>query len=422
MDLKSFAQAIQQIADEKGIPKEKIFETIEVALAAAYKRDYGKRGQIVRAKLDEETGKVSVKQIKIVVDETMIKSEEEIAAEEAARQAGVWGDAKVGKEEVEEPKARGAVEEGGEGAVTEKRVRFNPERHLMIEEARAIKSEAVAGEELEFPLEYHEEYGRIAAQTAKQVIIQRIREAEREAVYDEYKNREGDLVSGVVQRVEGRNVFIDMGRTVGVLPSEEQIPYERYQVGGRVKSLIALVEKNPKGPGVFLSRTHPRLLVKLFEMEVPEIASGAVEIKSIAREAGSRSKVAVTSHESGVDPVGSLVGQKGVRVSTVIQELGGEKIDVIEWSEDPAEFVGNALSPAKVLDVEINERTKEAKAMVPEDQLSLAIGKGGQNVRLAAKLTGWKIDVRGPAARPIKESGEPLDSPPEILSIEEKSS
>jgi len=200
---------------------------------------------------------------------------------------------------------------------------------------------------------------------------------------------------------------------VGVLPSEEQILYERYQVGGRVKSLIALVEKNPKGPGVFLSRTHPRLLVKLFEMEVPEIASGAVEIKSIAREAGSRSKVAVTSHESGVDPVGSLVGQKGVRVSTVIQELGGEKIDVIEWSEDPAEFVGNALSPAKVLDIEVNERTKEAKAMVPEDQLSLAIGKGGQNVRLAAKLTGWKIDVRGPAVAATKEP-EAEDTAPEV--------
>lgn len=405
MDLKSFTQAIQQIADEKGIAREKIVEAIEMALAAAYKRDYGKRGQIVRAQMDPDSGKVIMTQIKIVVDDTMIKSEEEVKAEEEERERRM-AEAAAGKKEVQLPVKTAEVEEGVE---VEKKVRFNPDKHLMIEEARATKPDVKPGDELEFPLEYHEEYGRIAAQTAKQVIVQRIREVEREVVFDEYKNREGELVSGLIQRVEGRNVFIDIGRTVGVLPPEEQIQYERYRIGERIKVLITLVERNPKGPGVFLSRSHPKLLKKLFEIEVPEIASGAVEIKALAREPGSRSKVAAVSHEEGVDPVGSMVGQKGIRVSTVINELGGEKIDVIEWAEDQAEFIAHSLSPAKVLDVEINEKRREARAIVPDEQLSLAIGKGGQNVRLAAKLTGWKIDVRSSKTKeeePVAETAE----------------
>ena len=233
-----------------------------------------------------------------------------------------------------------------------------------------------------------------------------MREAEREAVFNEYKNKEGELVSGLIQRIEGRNIFVDIGRTVGVLPPEEQLPQERYSPGQRMKFLLLAIEKNPKGPGVFLSRSHPRLLKKLFEVEVPEIASGVVEVKAIAREPGSRSKIAVKSLESGVDPVGSLVGQKGVRVSTVIQELGGEKIDVIEWSDDSKEFIGNALSPAKVVGVNLDEHRREAYAMVPEEQLSLAIGKAGQNVRLAAKLTGWKIDVRPSGGQSTKSKEE----------------
>lgn len=390
IDLKSFAQAIQQIADEKGISKEKIFETIEMALAAAYKRDYGKRGQIVRAKMDPVSGVMDMKQIKIVVDESMIKSEEEVAAEEAERMA------KMSQEKPSERHDRERARRMEEDEIPEgeKKVRFNPEKHLMLDEAKKIKKDVRPGDELEFPLEHRDEFGRIAAQTAKQVIIQRIREAEREAVFDEFKTKEGELVSGLVQRIEGRNVFIDIGRTTGILTPEEQIPYERYRVGERVKVLINLVEKNPKGPGIFLSRSHPRILKKLFEIEVPEINAGTVAIKAVAREPGSRSKVAVDSNEQGIDPVGSLVGQKGVRVSTVINELGGEKIDIIEWSDNPAEFIGNSLSPAKVLNVEIDPKYKNASVTVPEEQLSLAIGKGGQNVRLAAKLTGWKIDVR----------------------------
>ena len=398
MDLKSFTSAIQQIADEKGIPREKIFETIEMALAAAYKRDYGKRGQIIRAKLDPESGEVSMIQVKIVVDESMLRpeDEEETAAEERA-EASTHGF------------RRRHFELEDEEVSQEKKVRFNPEKHLMLEEAKRINPDVKPGDELSFPVTHDEivGYGRIAAQTAKQVILQRIREAEREAVFDEYKDKEGEIASGLVQRVEGRNVYIDIGRSAGILPPEEQIPGERYRIGERIKVLIVLVEKNPRGPGVFLSRAHPRLLKKLFELEVPEIATGAVEIKAIAREPGSRSKVAALSHESGVDPVGSLVGQKGVRVSTVIQELGGEKIDIISWSDDPKELIAHALSPAKVISVEINENRRDARVTVPEDQLSLAIGKRGQNVRLAAKLTGWKIDVRPPYAPESDTTPEP---------------
>lgn len=417
MDLKAFAAAIQQIADEKGISRDAIMETIEMALAAAYKRDFGKRGQIIRASMDPDTGRVTMTQIKVAVDETMIKSEEEIAEEDAARGPDTEGDTGVARRlPADFEKGRdGRYAPPGEEAMSEaeRKVRFNPEKHIMMEDARAAKPDVRAGDELEFPVDYPEDaaYGRIAAQTAKQVILQRIRESEREAVFNDFKDKEGELVSGLVQRMEGRNVFVDIGRTQGVMPPEEQIPGEQYRIGARIKTLITIVEKNPRGPGVFLSRSHPRMLKKLFELEVPEIASGSVEIKSVAREAGARSKIAVMSHESGVDPVGSLVGQKGVRVSTVIQELGGEKIDVIEWSDDPQQMIVHALSPAKVLAVEINEPRHEARAVVPEEQLSLAIGKRGQNVRLAAKLTGWKIDVRSPAApeaEPAEKSAQEI--------------
>ncbi len=418
MELKTFQQAAQQIAEEKGIELAKVVETLEMALAAAYKKDYGKKGQIIRAKFDPDTGAVTFRQIKIVVDESMIKSEEEIKAEEEARaraleEAVSRGGARK-RVESEEAEIASELKEG------ERKVRFNPERHMMIEEAKQTKPDVQPGEELEFPLETHSDFGRIASQTAKQVIIQRIREAEREATYEEYKNKEGEIVSGIIQRVEGRNVFVDLGRGVGILPPEEQIPREYYRLGERLKTLVLLVEKDTKGPGIFLSRTHPRLLKKLFEIEVPEIASGAVEIKAIAREPGSRSKIAAVSNEQGIDPVGSLVGQKGVRVSTVINEINGEKIDVIEWSEDPAEFIAHSLSPAKVLNVELDVSRREARITVPPDQLSLAIGRGGQNVRLAAKLTGWKIDVRAegveaPSAAPEGETALPGEKPEKEL-------
>ena len=385
LDLKQFSQAVQQIADEKSIPKEKIFETIEMALAAAYKRDYGKRGQIIRAEMDHASGKVNVKQVKIVVDETMIKAEEEEEAEDQQEsQEEETGRRRRDMDDIPE-----GLPEGEEAA----RVRFNPERHIMIEEAKKIKSDVQPGDELKFALEYHDDFGRIAAQTAKQVIIQRIREIEREAVFEEFKDRQNEVASGIVQRIEGRNVFVDIGRTTGILSPDEQIPGERYRIAQRLKVLILSVDKTPRGPSIFLSRSHPKFLAGLFLIEVPEIAAGSVEIKHVAREPGARSKVAAVSHESGIDPVGSLVGQKGIRVATVIAELNGEKIDIIEWSKNDAEFIANALSPAKVLDVRLNEADMSAQVVVADTDLSLAIGKGGQNVRLAAKLTGWRIDV-----------------------------
>jgi N utilization substance protein A len=276
-----------------------------------------------------------------------------------------------------------------------KKVRFNPEKHIILKEAKKIKPKIKVGEILETALEMKKDYGRIAAQTAKQVILQKSREAEREIILQEYKSKEGQIISGIVQRVEPRAAFFDIGKTLGILPREEQVPGEFYRPGQRLKLYVVKVEESPRGPSVFLSRAYPKIISKLFELEVPEVSSGSVVIKSIAREPGSRSKIAVVSEAEGVDPIGAMVGQRGTRVSAVINELGGEKIDIIEWAKEPEKFITNSLSPAKVLEVKIMPKNK-ALAVVPEDQLSLAIGKDGQNVRLAAKLTGWKIDVRSP--------------------------
>ena len=414
LDIKNFNAALDQLASEKGISKEKILETIDMALAAAYKRDYGKKTQLIRAKFDIATGKAEFWQVKLVVDESMIKSEEEIAAEETAKAEGQ--DIQSERQETREA-AREALGEpadslgnqAGEGEI--RKVRFNADRHIMLADAKKtrlpdgqVKKDLKPGNEILFPLESKEDYGRIAAQTAKQVILQRVREAERDSVFDEFKEKEGEVISGIVQRVEGRLVFLDLGRTIGVLPPDEQVHGERYRVGERIKVLLLKAEKMPRGPGVYLSRSHPRLVLKLFEIEVPEIASGAVEIKNVAREAGSRTKIAVSSKEEGIDPVGSCVGQRGVRVTTVIAELGGEKIDIVPWSEDKEKFIASSLSPAKALEVEIDEEIKHAKVTVAEDQLSLSIGKGGQNVRLAAKLTGYKIDIRSRSGETIAEA------------------
>jgi len=368
MDIKNFTSAISQISEEKGISSEKVIESIETAIAAAYKKDYGKKGQIIKAKLNPETGEVEFRQIKLVVTEDMVYSETET-------------------EEVEG------------------KVRFNAEKHIMLEEAKKLKKNIKPEEELEISLETHIDYGRIAAQTAKQVILQKIREAERETIFSEYKSKEGEIVSGIIQRMEGMNIFVDIGKTLGILPREEQVYGEFYKPGQRLKFYILKVEDTAKGPAIFLSRVYPKLISKLFELEVPEISQGQVVIKSIAREPGSRSKIALESKAEGVDPIGSAVGQRGSRVMAVINELGGEKIDIIEYSENPEEFIANSLSPAKVLEVKIMPKGK-ALCLVPENQLSLAIGKDGQNVRLAAKLTGWKIDVRSPEGEAVEKEEE----------------
>ncbi len=371
MDLKNFTSAVTQLAEEKDIPKKKIFEIIEQAIAAAYKKEYGERGQIIKAKLDQKSGELTFWQIKTVIDDSMTLSDKEV-------------------EELRVKKEEGEIEEDEDS----KKIKFNPERHIMIEDAKKIKKDVELEEDIDIELEEKADYGRIAAQTAKQVVLQKIKEAEREMVLDEYKNKEGEILPGIVQRMEGPNVFMDIGKTLGVLSREEQVPNEQYRIGQRLKVYLLKVEETSKGPVVFLSRSYPQLITKLFELEAPEVSSGSVEIKAIAREAGSRSKVAVYSETEGIDPIGAVVGQKGTRVSAVISELNGEKIDIVEYSAETEKFITNALAPAKVVEVKVLEKNR-ALAIVPDDQLSLAIGKDGQNVRLAAKLTGWKIDVKG---------------------------
>jgi len=263
----------------------------------------------------------------------------------------------------------------------------------MISEAQQKNPDYKIGDVIETKLAVPEEYGRMAAQTAKQVIVQRLREAERDHIFNAYKNKEGELVLGTIQRREGRRFIVNLGQANGILLPEEQIRNERYNIGSRLNFYIVQVRMGGKGPEIVLSRTHPEIVKELFATEVPEVASGAVEIKSIAREAGSRSKIAVVATEDNIDPVGSCVGQKGARVQTVINELGGEKIDIIEWDEDLKNFITNSLSPAEIESIDIKKKEKTASVKVKEDQLSLAIGRQGQNVRLAAKLTGWKIDI-----------------------------
>ncbi len=387
MDIKNFQRALAQISETRGISAEAIIETIEAALATAYKKDYGQKGQKIKAKFNQVSGDAQFWQLKLVVDESMLYTEEEIE-ELKAQKIMPSEDFGVQKEGEEAPK----------------KVVFNPEKHIMLAEAKKENPDIAVGEELEIPLISKQDYGRIAAQTAKQVILQKIREAEKETIASEYKSKEGEIISGVVQRMEGSVVLVDIGKTLGILNREEQIPGEYYKQGQRLKFYILKVEDTPKGSVVVLSRAYPKLVSRLFELEVPEIASGVVEIKSIAREPGYRTKMAVASNEDRIDPIGSCVGQRGSRIMAVINELGGEKIDVIGWSKDAEKFIANSLSPAKVANVEVHEKNA-ATVMVNDDQLSLAIGKEGRNVRLASNLTGWKIDIKttGKSAEKVVE-------------------
>lgn len=346
-------QALEQIAEEKGISREEIINMIEASLAAAFRKDYGEKDQNIVVEFDPENLSAKVFDIKTVVE---------------------------------------AVED--------------PQKEVDVEAAQELQKGAKIGDEIKTEITPKEgtNYGRIAAQTAKQVIIQKLREAERNVQFSDFKAKERTLQNGIVQRVEGDTVLIDMGRGTGVLFPSEQIRGEKYTVNQRLKVLVLHVEPATKGPKITLSRSHPDMVRKLFELEVPEIYNGSVEIKAVAREAGSRSKIAVYTTQEGIDPIGSCVGQKGTRVQTVMAELGGEKIDIIEWSEDPVKFIANSLSPAKILNVQLDEENKEAKVGVLEDQLSLAIGKAGQNVRLAARLTSWKIDINGEKIGPGTEA------------------
>lgn len=383
LDLKTINAVLGEFED-RGISKDTMFEAIESAMATAYKKEYGKRGQVIRAALDMNTGTVTFEQVKTVVDDTMVRFPEpdEIEVEHP------------------HPERFHEHEELLEGELP----RYDAEKHILLEDAKRIKRGAELGDEIVFPLEPQDDFGRIAAQTAKQVVIQKIREAEKLSILDEFGHKKGEIVSGIVQRVERGALFIDLGRATGIIPYEEQIPGERFRPGERIRAYLYNVDEGFRGVYLRLSRSHPKFLVKLFEMEAPELANGALEVKGIAREAGARTKIAIASLDPHVDPVGSLVGQRGVRVSTVMGELGGERIDIIEWSEDPASFIKESLQPATVLEVDIDENEHRAKVTVSEDQQSLAIGRGGQNVRLAAKLTGWNIDILSAGGDSVGES------------------
>lgn len=392
-DLKIINSVIDQLEEERGIPREKTLEAIESSLATAYKKEHGKRGQIIRAKFDINSGKTEFHQVKIVVDESQVKMEDDLPAQ-------------AGEEEIPT----------SEETKTDERVRFNPEHHILVEDAIKIKKNSKIDDELVFPLEDKGDFGRIAAQTAKQIIMQKIREAEKTSVLEEFGQRQGEIVNGTVQRIERGNIFVDFGRATGLLQYDEQIRGEHYKQGERIRAYLYSVEESPRGVFLRLSRSHPKFLEKLFEIETPELANKTIEIKAVAREAGSRSKIAIFSNDEHIDPVGSLVGQRGVRVSTVMSELGGEKIDVIEWSEDLSQFIEDSLSPATVMNVEMIEEEKRAVVDVSPDQQSLAIGKGGQNVRLAAKLTGWKIDIKSAKGENSTEEADPEPKDKEIKS------
>ncbi len=357
-----FVAAINQVSSEKGVSKEVVIQAIEAALVSAYKRNFGSAAnQNVVVRLNRQSGDVRVFVQRQVVEEVR-----------------------------------------------------DPRTEISLEEARAENPNARLDDIVEEEVT-PQNFGRIAAQTAKQVVLQRLREAERELVYEEFTDREGDIVTGIVQRIEPRAVIVDLGKVEATMPPTEQVPSESYRHGQRLKVYLMEIHRTPKGPQIVVSRTHRNLVRRLFELEVPEIYNGTVEIKSIAREPGSRSKVAVAARQEGVDPVGSCVGMRGVRIQNIVNELNGEKIDVIQWNPDPAVFVASALSPAQVIGVELNEADKTATVTVPERQLSLAIGREGQNARLAARLTGWRIDIKSAApgrteerakSAPVGEAGQ----------------
>ena len=377
-------QAIKQICEEKNIKQEAVIETLEAALAAAFRKDFGVKNQNVKVEFSPETGESRVFDIKTVVaDELAEKYEKEKEEREKRINEG-----EVLEERREE---RSGAENEGE----EEELKFNPKLNLSLGEARTIKADAEIDEVIKTELEVPGAFGRMAAQTAKQVIIQKLREAERDSLFDEFKGKEADLIPGIIQRWEGRLVLIDLGHVTALMPPEEQIDKEKYTPGARLKFYVKEVTMTTKGPQVIVSRAHPEILRKLFTFEIPEVSNGVVEIKGIAREAGSRSKVAVFTKDENIDPIGSCIGQRGARIQSIINELGGEKVDIIEWNDDLTKLIAYSLSPAKISEIKLNEEEKAAYITVKPDQLSLAIGRGGQNVRLAAKLTGWKINIQG---------------------------
>ena len=337
---KEFFEALEELSIEKGISKEYLLDAIESALLTAYKKNFNSQ-ENVKIVIDEEKASIKVYSLKEVVEEV-----------------------------------------------------FDPAIEVAIDSLKKGRKKIALGDIVEVEIT-PKDFGRISAQTAKQVIIQKIREAEREIVFTEYSDRQGEIVSGLIQRVEKNIMIVDLGRIEGIMTANEQVPGEEYEVNDKIKAYVLEIQKNIKGvPQLLISRTHPGFVRRLFELEIPEIYEGLIEIKNIVREAGSRTKIAVYSKDMNIDPVGSCVGPRGIRIQNILNELREEKIDVVEWSEDPVQYIASSLSPATVLAVDINEEEMASKVVVPDNQLSLAIGKDGQNARLAAKLTGWKIDIK----------------------------
>ncbi len=389
-------QAIKQIAEEKHLNYETVLETVESALAAAYRKDFGNKLQNIKMEFDPESGNMRAFDEKTVVDNELYEEYlKEVEERERLRAEGA--EAKEAETDLSvdlSAKALASAEASASEEAEEEKPHFNPKLNISLSESKKIKPKTKVGDVLRMELEIPEAFGRVAAQTAKQVIMQRLREAERQAVFDEYKQKENEVVTAIVQRYEGRTVFLDLGdRVPAIMRAEDQVRGDAYKPGARVKVYVISVNLTSRGAEILVSRSHPGLLKALFASEIPEIANGIVSVKAIAREAGARSKVAVYTEETNVDPVGSCIGQRGVRIQTIINELGGEKIDIIEYEEEPAKFIANALAPAKILSIDLNEREKIAVVKVAADQLSLVIGRGGQNVRLAAYLTGWKINI-----------------------------
>ena len=387
--MSEITKAIQLLCDEKGLEKTSIMEAIEFALAAAYRKDFGNKQQNIKIKFDPEKKDIKAWDVKTVVEDI----EEDVL-----------------KEAQEELSARREKARAEDRDLTEEELedlpRFNPKTELMITQAKEVKKSAKVGDVLEIDLEIPGEFGRMAAQTAKQVIIQKVREAERNMVFDDFKEQEGEIIMGTVQRVEGRKVLIDLGKVAGIVPSDHQIRRDVYRPGARMKFLLLSVEMSPRGPQIILSRADKKFVDEIFKQEIPEIGEGVIEIKGLSREAGFRSKVAVATNDESIDPIGSCIGQRGGRINTIIEELNGEKVDIINYSENPEEYIVNALSPAKVIKVDLDEDNQTADVYVDVDQFSLAIGRGGQNVRLAAELTGWNINVKEEGGSQVVSSGE----------------
>lgn len=386
-------QAIEQICQEKKLPKEAVLAAIEQAMAAAYRRDYGEKNQNVKVEFNPVDGSMKVFDIKTVVEDLPEEEEEEETEKEKTKtekKKKITKKTKKAKIKEENSPVVAPIAVGDE----EEKRRFNPRTEIQFSEAKKINKKIKIGEIIVAELPLPTGFGRVAAQTAKQVIVQRLREAERQNIFDRYKSQEGQVINGVVQRREKNMILVDLPDTTAILPSSEQIFEEQYIPGQKLKFYLQAVRQSLRGPEIIVSRRHPEILKELFRQEIPEIASGVVEIKAVAREAGSRAKVAVWTDEKGVDPVGACIGQRGVRIQTVISQLGGEKVDIIEWDEDPAKFVVNALSPAKIQSVEINKETKKAIVKIKEEHLSLAIGRAGQNVRLASRLAGYNIEIQ----------------------------